>query len=211
MDGQIAQSIQQKSQFTQVMLDGQCLQNNQAAYVLLHKPQGVVSATQDSQHTTVLDLIEHPQKSELHIVGRLDLNTTGLVLLTNDGAWSRQVSLPQTRLVKTYDVQLAQPVGAQYAAVFAQGIYFAYENITTQPAQLEILSAHRVRLSLVEGKYHQVKHVWLLSKSSPAIASRISWATEFSRVGRRAESSIDCSRTSHYGSLSQQLSGTVSD
>ena len=161
MDGQIAQSIQQKiTQFTQVMLDGQCLQNNQAAYVLLHKPQGVVSATQDSQHTTVLDLIEHPQKSELHIVGRLDLNTTGLVLLTNDGAWSRQVSLPQTRLVKTYDVQLAQPVGAQYAAVFAQGIYFAYENITTQPAQLEILAAHRVRLSLVEGKYHQVKRMF---------------------------------------------------
>lgn len=161
VDGQIAQSIQQKiTQFTQVMLDGQCLQNNQAVYVLLHKPQGVVSATQDSQHTTVLDLIEHPQKSELHIVGRLDLNTTGLVLLTNDGAWSRQVSLPQTRLVKTYDVQLAQPVGAQYAAVFAQGIYFAYENITTQPAQLEILAAHRVRLSLVEGKYHQVKRMF---------------------------------------------------
>lgn len=161
VDGQIAQSIQQKiTQFTHVMLDGQCLQNNQAVYVLLHKPQGVVSATQDSQHATVLDLIEHPQKSELHIVGRLDLNTTGLVLLTNDGTWSRRVSLPQTGLIKTYDVQLAQPVTAQYAAVFAQGIYFAYENITTQPAQLEILSAHHVRLSLVEGKYHQVKRMF---------------------------------------------------
>lgn len=72
MDGQIAQSIQQKiTQFTQVMLDGQCLQNNQAAYVLLHKPQGVVSATQDSQHTTVLDLIEHPQKVSCILLGVL--------------------------------------------------------------------------------------------------------------------------------------------
>jgi 16S rRNA pseudouridine516 synthase len=141
-------------------LDGRCLQNNQPLYIMLNKPQGVVSATKDVQHTTVLDLIEHPQKNELHIVGRLDLMTTGLVLLSNDGAWSRRISLPETQLAKTYEVTLAQPLTPEYVAVFREGIYFAYENITTQPADLEILSAYNAKLTLTEGKYHQVKRMF---------------------------------------------------
>lgn len=161
LDGQIAQSTQQKvTQFTQVILDDQCLQNNQPLYLLLNKPQGVVSATTDLKHKTVIDLLEHPNKAELHIVGRLDFNTTGLVLLTNDGAWSRKISLPETQLAKTYEVTLAKPVTAEYIEVFRQGIYFAYENITTQPAHLEIVSDYHARLSLVEGKYHQVKRMF---------------------------------------------------
>ena len=161
LDGQVAHSIQQKvTQFTHVVLDGQSLKNDQPLYLLLNKPQGVVSATKDAKHTTVLDLLEHPNKDELHIVGRLDFNTTGLVLLTNDGAWSRKVSLPETKLPKTYEVILAQPVTAEYIKVFREGIYFAYEDITTQPAELEIVSQYHARLSLVEGKYHQVKRMF---------------------------------------------------
>ena len=161
VDGQVAHSIQQKiNQFSHVVLDQQCLQNKQPVYLILNKPQGVVSATKDLKHTTVLDLLEHPQKDELHIVGRLDLNTTGLVLLTNDGAWSRTISLPATKLAKTYEVTLARPLSDEYMKVFAQGIYFAYENITTQPADLDILSEYTARLSLVEGKYHQVKRMF---------------------------------------------------
>lgn len=161
VDGQVAHSIQQKiTQFTHVVLDGLCLQDNQPVYLLLNKPQGVVSATKDLKHSTVLDLLEHPQKSELHIVGRLDFNTTGLVLLTSDGAWSRKISLPETKLPKTYEVTLAERVTTEYIKVFREGIYFAYEDITTQPAELEIVSEYRARLSLVEGKYHQVKRMF---------------------------------------------------
>ncbi len=161
VDGQVAQSIQQKvTQFTHVVLDGQCLQDNQALYLMLNKPKGVVSATKDLEHLTVLDLIDHPQKHELHIVGRLDLNTTGLVLLSNDGAWSRKISLPETKLAKTYEVTLSKPVTDEYITVFRQGIYFAYENIITQPAYLERVSEYTARLSLVEGKYHQVKRMF---------------------------------------------------
>ena len=161
VDGQVAHSIQQKvTQFTHVILDGQCLKNDQPLYLLLNKSQGVVSATKDLQHTTVLDLLDHPNKDELHIVGRLDFNPTGLVLLTNDGAWSRTISLPETKLPKTYEVTLAKPVTAEYIKVFREGIYFAYEDITTQPADLEIVSDYRARLSLVEGKYHQVKRMF---------------------------------------------------
>ncbi|MGO3296754.1 MAG: pseudouridine synthase, partial [Marinobacter sp.] len=141
LDGCVAHSIQQKvTEFTHVVLDGHCLRDNNPVYIMLNKPRGVVSATKDAKHSTVLDLIRHPQKNELHIVGRLDLNTTGLVLLTNDGAWSRKISLPETKLAKTYEVTLSKALDDQYIDVFREGIYFGYENITTQPACLEILS-----------------------------------------------------------------------
>lgn len=161
LDGILANSIQQQvSQFTQVNLDGNCLQANKPVYIMLNKPKGVVSATKDLEHSTVLDLIQHPQKNALHLVGRLDLNTTGLVLLTNDGAWSRKISLPETQLAKTYEVTLEKPLTDEYIAVFKKGIYFKYEDITTQPAHLEILSDYTARLSIVEGKYHQVKRMF---------------------------------------------------
>jgi len=133
---------------------------------MLNKPKGVVSATKDGKHSTVLDLIQHPQKNELHIAGRLDFNTTGLVLLTNDGAWSRKISLPEKKIVKTYYVTLAKPLSHEYTYLFQKGIYFAYENITTQPAHLEILSEYTARLSLVEGKYHQVKRMFGFLKNN---------------------------------------------
>ncbi|MCW8193708.1 pseudouridine synthase [Proteobacteria bacterium 005FR1] len=161
LDGRAAHSVQQRvGEFTHVVLDGACLKDNAPVYIMLNKPKGVVSATKDLRHTTVIDLIEHPRKDELHIVGRLDFNTTGLVLLTNDGAWSRKISLPETKLAKTYEVTLAKALNDEYLAVFREGLYFAYEGITTKPAQLEILSSHTARLSLIEGKYHQVKRMF---------------------------------------------------
>ena len=82
------------------------------------------------------------------------------MLLTNDGVWSRRISLPETKLSKTYEVTLSAPVTEAYITTFQQGIYFAYEDITTQPAQLEILSTYQARITLVEGKYHQVKRMF---------------------------------------------------
>lgn len=156
-----AHSVQQiVTEFTHVVLDGRCLQHNIPVYMMLNKPKGFVSATRDITHPTVLDLIQHPQKSKLHIVGRLDFNTTGLLLLSNNGAWSRKISLPETKLAKTYEVTLSKPLSAEYIAVFQAGIYFGYENITTQPATLEVLSTYTARLTLIEGKYHQVKRMF---------------------------------------------------
>ncbi|MFL0811347.1 MAG: pseudouridine synthase [Agarilytica sp.] len=161
LDGSLANSIQQKvTAFTRVVLDGKCLQDDTPVYIKLNKPMGVVSATKDNTHATVMDLIKHPQKNDLHIVGRLDFNTTGLVLLTNDGKWSRKISLPETKLEKTYEVTLSKPLTEEYIAAFLEGIYFTYENITTQPAHLEIISDYKAKLSLVEGKYHQVKRMF---------------------------------------------------
>lgn len=161
VDGMVADSIQQRiTPFSQVEVDGCCLNANTPVYLMLHKPAGVVCATKDPRHTTVIDLIDHPRRHELHIAGRLDFNTTGLVLLSNDGAWTRRISLPQTKLPKTYEVVLSKPLSESYVAVFQQGIYFAYENITTQAADLEITGEFTARLTLVEGKYHQVKRMF---------------------------------------------------
>ncbi|MGB1458420.1 pseudouridine synthase [Spongiibacter marinus] len=161
VDGERAQSINQRvDRFSRVEVDGLCLQADTPLYIALNKPKGVVSATRDNAHRTVIDVLDHPRKAELHIVGRLDFNTTGLVLLSNDGSWSRRISLPETKLAKVYWVEVATPLSQDYIDAFQRGVYFAYEGITTQPAQLQILSATTARLTLTEGKYHQVKRMF---------------------------------------------------
>ncbi|WP_417584323.1 pseudouridine synthase [Nitrincola sp.] len=147
-------------QFTRIDYDDQVLQNNLPIYILLHKPVGVVCATKDLQHQTVVDLIDHPQKHQLHIVGRLDLNSTGLVLLTNDGRWSSALTDPEQKVPKVYEVEVEHPLSASYVTAFAEGMYFEYENQTTAPASLRILSTHTAQVVLTEGKYHQIKRMF---------------------------------------------------
>ncbi|WP_085706851.1 pseudouridine synthase [Pseudomonas sp. B35(2017)] len=148
-------------EFSRVEVDGEVLQAGKAArYFMLHKPPGCVSATRDPQHPTVLDLILEADKDDLHIAGRLDFNTTGLMLITNDGAWSRRLTQPQTKLPKVYYVETEQEIGPEYASTFAQGIYFAFEDLTTQPAVLDVIGPKTARLSIVEGRYHQVKRMF---------------------------------------------------
>ncbi|BAP43715.1 ribosomal small subunit pseudouridine synthase A [Pseudomonas sp. StFLB209] len=148
-------------EFSLVQLDDEVLQAGKPArYFMLHKPMGCVSATQDDQHPTVLDLLDVPDRHELHIAGRLDFNTTGLMLLTNDGQWSRRLTQPQTKLPKVYYVETEQVIDERYVARFAEGFYFAFENLTTQPAHLTLLGPRQARLSIVEGRYHQVKRMF---------------------------------------------------
>ncbi|SES67305.1 MULTISPECIES: pseudouridine synthase [unclassified Pseudomonas] len=148
-------------EFSRVSVDDEVLQAGKPArYFMLHKPRGCVSATSDPQHPTVLDLLDEPDKGELHIAGRLDFNTTGLMLITNDGQWSRRLTQPQTKLPKVYLVETEQAIGPEYAMTFAKGMYFAFEDLTTQPAELELLGPRRARLSIIEGRYHQVKRMF---------------------------------------------------
>jgi 16S rRNA pseudouridine516 synthase len=148
-------------EFSRVECDDEVLQAGKPPrYFMLHKPPGCVSATSDPRHPTVLDLIDEPDKHELHIAGRLDFNTTGLMLITNDGSWSRRLTQPQTKLPKIYYVETEQDIGPEYAQTFAQGLYFAFEDLTTQPAELLVLGPKSARLSIVEGRYHQVKRMF---------------------------------------------------
>ncbi|MBL7250888.1 pseudouridine synthase [Alloalcanivorax sp. C16-2] len=148
--------------FSPVALDGGSLRRRRPRYLMLHKPAGCVSATRDPVHPTVLDLIDEPEadKAELHLAGRLDFNSTGLLLLTNDGLWSRRLTEPGAGHDKVYHVRTEDPIGADYAAVFRRGLYFRYENRVTLPAGLEILGEREARVTLREGRYHHIKRLF---------------------------------------------------
>lgn len=150
--------------FSLIEMDGKILQNNQAHYIMLNKPAGVVCATKDEKHRTVIDLLEGQYEqatlNELHIVGRLDLNTSGLVLLTNDSRWSERLTSPTQKVEKCYQVTLEKPLNEEYILAFAEGMYFGYEQITTKPAVLKITSKYQAEVKLIEGRYHQIKRMF---------------------------------------------------
>lgn len=150
-------------EFDHVVCDGETLQNKRPIYIMLNKPVGVVSATKDEQHQTVLSLLMDYSIRELeslHIVGRLDLNTSGLLLLTNDGYWSRKLMSPAEKVSKTYQVKLENDLTHDYIDTFSAGMYFSFEKITTQPAQLTIVNNKMAEVVLTEGKYHQIKRMF---------------------------------------------------
>lgn len=148
------------TEFCRVEAEGKILQARTPVYIMLHKPQACVSATRDAKNKTVIDLINFPEKETLHLAGRLDFNTTGLLLLTNDGKWSRKITQPQQKIPKTYLVKTQDEITPEYMSVFAQGIYFSFENLTTLPAELIILSSHSAQLTIYEGRYHQIKRMF---------------------------------------------------
>ena len=161
VDGQLATDINQPvDQFSYVVLDSTLLQNNIRRYIMMNKPIGVVSATKDEQHKTVMDLIDNENAADLHIVGRLDLNSSGLLLLTNDGDWSRSLMSPENKVAKVYEVTLEHTITDECIQAFADCMYFSYEDITTKPAHLEILSEHVAKVTLEEGRYHQIKRMF---------------------------------------------------
>jgi 16S rRNA pseudouridine516 synthase len=159
VDGLIADAREQMVDgFSVIAVDDVLIQSTPARYVMLHKPRGVLSATRDSRHPVVTDLIA--SAADLHIAGRLDLHASGLLLLTNDGAWSRRLSAPESGVGKQYDVTLRDPLGEEYIAAFAAGMHFPFEDITTRPALLEITGKRTARVTLHEGRYHQLKRMF---------------------------------------------------
>lgn len=161
IDHQPAADVEQLvDEFSLITFDAQVLQAKLPVYLMLHKPVGILSATTDLRHTTVIDLLQRPDKNDLHIVGRLDRGSSGLLLLTNDGRWSRALMAPEHDVPKVYLVTLQNPVTPDYEKAFADGMYFDYEDITTRPARLEILEQRLARVTLVEGRYHQIKRMF---------------------------------------------------
>lgn len=143
-----------------VLLDEQELGQAGPRYFMLHKPAGYVCATRDSEHPTVLDLLDEPRKEELQIAGRLDIDTTGLVLLTDDGQWNHKVTSPKHHCLKTYYACLADALIETAEVQLQQGVMLDGETKPTKPAVLERLYSNEVRLTISEGKYHQVKRMF---------------------------------------------------
>ncbi|MCE9520497.1 MAG: pseudouridine synthase [Verrucomicrobia bacterium] len=157
----VTNSHHEADRFMRIEIDDAVVQEPQRAlYLMLHKPVGVLSATVDDQHPTVIDLIDDPDKHTLHIAGRLDRSTSGLLFLTNDGRWSKSLMDPGNKVSKVYLVETREPILHEAIEAFARGFHFPTEDITTLPAELEILSDHKARLTLHEGRYHQVKRMF---------------------------------------------------
>ena len=129
-------------------------------YFMLYKPQGSVCSHDDGEYPTVFQFFDYPLMNKLHTAGRLDVDTTGLVLLTDDGQWSHRITSPKHHCEKTYLVTLADPVEAFYAQQLAEGILLRGEKEPCLPAKMEILDDYNVNLTISEGRYHQVKRMF---------------------------------------------------
>ena len=129
-------------------------------YFMLHKPQGYVCSHDDGDYPTIYQFFEPPLSGKLHSAGRLDVDTTGLVLLTDDGQWSHRITSPKHQCEKTYLVTLADPVENHYASACEEGILLRGEKEPTKPAKLDVLDDYNVNLTISEGRYHQVKRMF---------------------------------------------------
>ncbi|MBE0458794.1 16S rRNA pseudouridine(516) synthase RsuA [Pseudoalteromonas sp. KG3] len=128
-------------------------------YYMLNKPVGYVCANSDDLHPTVFELLDEPNMSDFHVAGRLDLDTTGLVLITNDGDWSHKITSPKHNKFKTYLVETQEALTDEALEQLRQGVQLHNEKELTRPAIAEQLATYSLRLSICEGKYHQVKRM----------------------------------------------------
>lgn len=148
----------------EIRFDGQVLEYEEFVYYMMNKPQGVISATEDPKHRTVLDLLDDIALSkEVFPVGRLDIDTHGLLLLTNDGKLAHALLSPKRHVDKTYLAQVKGIMTQEDVETFAEGI--PLKDFTCQPARLEIISTDaeknqsQIRVTIAEGKFHQVKRM----------------------------------------------------
>lgn len=163
--------------FSSVRIDGEIIREAAPChYLMLHKPAGFLSATLDDTHRTVMELIAPDLREDLHIAGRLDRASTGLLILTNDGRWSRQLTEPRIKIPKVYRVSTAYPISPETPHRFAEGIWFEFEQLTTSPAHLDLLGPCEARVTIYEGRYHQVKRMF------HAVSNRVT-ALHRERVG----------------------------
>ncbi|MBT1444608.1 16S rRNA pseudouridine(516) synthase RsuA [Shewanella sp. JM162201] len=143
-----------------VCLEGEHLELVGIRYLMLNKPVDTICSTQDEYYPSVISLLDIARPDKLHIAGRLDADTTGLVLITDDGQWSHKITSPRRDCAKRYRVQLADPLTPELVEVFAKGLQLNGEEGLTKPATLEILSDTEALLAITEGKYHQVKRMF---------------------------------------------------
>lgn len=155
--------LQIEPQRDEVALDKIPIVFNEYVYYMLYKPAGYVSATEDQRYPTVMELLPADvRRKDLFPVGRLDLDTEGLLLITNDGALAHRLMSPRHHVPKTYYARVQGIVGDAEVKRFANGVEIG-EKRPTQPAVLQILSqgnVSEIELTITEGKYHQVKRMF---------------------------------------------------
>ena len=156
---------------TPFLVDGEPLSGERLVYLMLHKPAGLLSATEDPRQATVLDLLPpHLRRVGLFPVGRLDKDTEGLLLLTNDGPLAHRLLAPRSHVDKVYYVETDGELDEGDAWAVRAGITLA-DGYVCLPGELELLSGNCAQITLREGKYHQVKRM-LAARGKPVVYLR---------------------------------------
>ncbi|WP_249976134.1 pseudouridine synthase [Vreelandella olivaria] len=147
-----------------VKFNGETLTLVGLRYLMMHKPVDVECTARRGLYPRVIDMIDLPKVERLQPVGRLDVDTTGLLLLTDDGQWSHRVTSPRHRCAKVYIADLGEPMEGEAAQAainhVAEGILLDGEETPTQPAVLRFLAPRQAELTITEGRYHQVKRMF---------------------------------------------------
>jgi len=147
-----------------ITLNAQLLTPRAFRYVMIHKPANTICSNVDEAYPSLFSDLNLERSDELHVAGRLDADTTGLVLATDDGRWSFDIIQPQKHCEKVYRVGLSKAIdeaqAIELASQFSTGLALQGELGLTRPAQLKILSPNEVLLTLTEGKFHQVKRMF---------------------------------------------------
>ena len=162
-----------------VYYNGSLLQYAEFEYYMLNKPAGCVSATSDNLHKTVLELIDTKVRKDLFPVGRLDIDTEGLLLITNDGALAHQLLSPKKHVDKTYYAEIEGMITNEDVVAFKEGLDIG-ENTLTLPAKLVILESgtiSKIEVTIQEGKYHQVKRMFEAVGKRVVYLKRLSMGT----------------------------------
>ena len=170
VDGRVVRSPEEKCASTSTFqVDGMVVAGEALVYLMLHKPAGLVSSTEDPRQPTVFSLLpEHLRRAGLFPAGRLDKDTEGLLLLTNDGLLAHSLLSPRRHVDKTYFVRVDGVLDEGDAAAFEAGLTLA-DGYTCLPAGLELLEASDTAvITLREGKYHQIKRM-LAQRGKPVI------------------------------------------
>ncbi|HEV2821806.1 TPA: rRNA pseudouridine synthase [Streptococcus pneumoniae] len=156
--------LQIDEKIDEIRFDGQVLEYEEFVYYMMNKPKGVISATEDPKHRTVLDLLDDLARSkEVFPVGRLDIDTHGLLLLINNGQLAHVLLSPKRHVDKTYQAQVKGIMTQEDVETFAEGI--PLKDFTCQPAILELVSIDteknqsQIRVTIAEGKFHQIKRM----------------------------------------------------
>ena len=157
-----------------LVIDGNEYSYEKFVYFVMNKPKGVLSASRDKKAKTVLDLLcEQDRRADVFCVGRLDKDTTGLLIITNDGDTAHKLMSPKNSVNKTYLVTLDGTLQEGMIERFEQGITFV-DGTPCKPARLEIVGANKALLTISEGKYHQVKRMFGVVGLGVAELKRIS-------------------------------------
>lgn len=161
VDGQVVKDpAAQISVNSQIVFDGKKLNYKEHIYILMNKPKGVLSASSDKKKQTVVDLVpKELKRNNLFPVGRLDKDTTGLLIITDDGEFAHNAISPKKDIFKTYIAELDGEVTEQMVDIFANGVVLA-DGTVCKKAYLKPLYGNKAEIKISEGKYHQIKRMF---------------------------------------------------